>query len=81
MKKIWKWLKESNRAKHLAYGAAVGAGANDAYCAAYAGAGVASALEFKDRQWGGRWDWVDWSLTVAGVAAGYAARHMIMTNV
>lgn len=70
MKKLLKWLKESNRLKHLSGGIIIGFGADDNYCAAYAGIGVASALEFKDRAWGGKWDWIDWSLTVAGVIIG-----------
>ena len=74
MKKIIAWLNASNRWKHLAGGVAIGIGANSAYCAAYAGIGVAAAMELKDRQWGGKWDWIDLGLTVAGVAIGYAAR-------
>lgn len=74
MKKIIAWLKVSNRWKHLAGGVAIGIGANTAYCAAYAGIGVAAAMELKDRQWGGKWDWIDLSLTVAGVAIGYGVR-------
>lgn len=68
------WLRESNRWKHLAGGFAVGLGADGPYCAAYAGTGVAAALELKDRQWGGRWDWTDFALTVAGTAAGWGLR-------
>jgi len=48
MKKIIEWLGDSNRWKHLLGGVLVGAGANDIYCAAYAGIGIAGALEFKD---------------------------------
>lgn len=73
-----KWLKESNRWKHLVGGIIIGAGANDAYCAAYAGAGAASALELKDKLHGNKWDWVDWSLTLCGVAAGYSIRTVII---
>ena len=39
MKKVIKWLKESNRYKHLIGGVLIGAGANSLYCAAYAGMG------------------------------------------
>lgn len=52
MKTVIKWLKESNRYKHLIGGVLIGAGANSLYCAAYAGIGVATALELKDRMWG-----------------------------
>ena len=56
MKKVIKWLKESN--KHLMGGMLSGAGANSLYCAAYAGIGVATALELKDRMWGGKAEWI-----------------------
>ena len=78
MKKIWNWLKDSNRVKHLGYGALVGFGANSWYCAEYAGIGVAGALELKDHLWGGKPDWVDFVLTVAGVNIGYTIRYFVL---
>jgi hypothetical protein len=78
MRKLFKWLKESNRYKHLLGGIAIGAFANSLYCAAYAGIGVATALELKDKLWGGKFDFVDLSLTLAGVAIGYGVRIMII---
>lgn len=78
MNKLFKWLKESNRYKHLLGGIAIGAFANSLYCAAYAGIGVATALELKDKLWGGKFDLVDLSLTLAGVAIGYGVRIMII---
>lgn len=78
LKKSYEWLKDSNRSKHLVGGTIVGLGANDLYCAAYAGIGVASALEFKDKLWGGKWDWIDWVMTVTGVAIGYTIRILIL---
>lgn len=74
MKKIIIWLKESNHYRHLIGGIGIGLCSDDLYCAAYAGIGIASALEFKDKTWGGEWDWADWGLTVAGVAIGYGIR-------
>jgi hypothetical protein len=71
---IINWLKSSNRWKHLLGGVLIGIGANSAYCAAYAGLGIASALELKDKLWGGKWDWIDWALTVGGVTIGYLIR-------
>lgn len=70
--KIKSWLGTSNRGRHLAGGMAMGFFACGWWTAAYAGIGVASALELKDKLWGGRWDWVDWCCTVAGVAMGAA---------
>ena len=78
MKKLFTWLKESNRYKHLLGGIAIGAFANSFYCAAYAGVGVATALELKDKMWGGKFDIVDLSLTLAGTAIGYGVRIMII---
>ena len=78
MRKLFTWLKESNRYKHLLGGIAIGAFANSLCCAAYAGIGVATALELKDKMWGGKFDLVDLSLTLAGVAIGYGVRIMII---
>lgn len=78
MRKLFTWLKESNRYKHLLGGIAIGAFANSLYCAAYAGVGVATALELKDKLWGGKFNFVDLSLTLAGAAIGYGVRIMII---
>lgn len=78
MRKLFTWLKASNRYKHLLGGMAIGAFANSLYCAAYAGIGVATALELKDKLWGGKFDLVDLSLTLAGVAVSYGVRIMII---
>lgn len=77
MRKIWEWLNESKRIKHLGLGAVYGLAANDWYCAAYGGAGVSLALEFKDGQWGGKPDIIDAVLTLGGVMAGYGIRVLI----
>ena len=45
--------------------------------AAYAVTLAASALEFKDIQWGGKWDWTDWPMTVLGGAAGYGLHLLV----
>ena len=68
------FLTTSNRHKHLLGGVVIGALANTPYCAAYAGVGVASALELKDKLWGGKPDVVDWAITIVGVALGYGLR-------
>lgn len=57
-----------------------GFAADDWYCAAYGGLGVAGALELKDVLWSNSWkswDGIDFSLTVVGVAAGYGTRVLI----
>lgn len=70
MKKILAWLQESHRLTHFGGGIAIGFFANSNYCAAYAGGGVAAALELKDKLWGGKWDWIDFGLTLAGAVVG-----------
>lgn len=77
MKKLIDWFRNSNRWKHVVGGLVIGFCADGLYCAAYSGIGVASAIELKDKLWGGKWDWVDWSLTVAGVAAGWLLHSLI----
>lgn len=77
MKKIFDWLKSSNRWKHLLGGVLIGLGANSFYCAVYAGAVAAGALELKDKLHGGYWDWFDCVLTVAGAAVGGGIRLII----
>ena len=77
MKRIWQWLKDSNRLKHLLLGVGVGLGANDWYCTEYVGVGVAGSLEFKDYQCGGKPDWIDFTLTFVGVNIGYTIRYFV----
>ena len=77
MKKIIDWLLESNRWKHLGLGFVYGLAADDWYCAIYGGAGVAGALEFKDYQWGGKPDVIDFALTFVGVMAGFGIRSFV----
>jgi hypothetical protein len=77
MKKIIAWLKESHRWQHLAGGLVIGLASDSTYCAAFAGLGIASALEFKDKACGGKWDWIDWSLTLAGVFVGRLIRIIL----
>ena len=74
MKNLLRWLKESNRLSHLIGGVCIGLFSDNLYCAAYAGIGVASALELKDKMWGGSWDWKDLGLTVLGVSVGFSIR-------
>jgi hypothetical protein len=40
--------------------------------------GVATALEFKDHQWGGRWDWLDWTCTMLGGVVGQALQLLLL---
>lgn len=59
------WLKESNRLKHFLYAIPIGY-LFTILCVL----GVASRLEFKDRQYGNQWDWLDWLATMLGGMVG-----------
>ena len=73
----WRWMKESNRVKHLCGGFFVGVLADGWYCGLYAGAGVGAALEYKDGAYGDKWDWTDLGMTVIGAAVGQAVRQVL----
>lgn len=77
MKNIISWLKESHRLTHIGGGVVIGLLSDDNYCVALAGIGVASSLELKDKLWGGKFDWVDWSLTLGGVIVGRLIRAVL----
>lgn len=73
------WFLKSNRWKHFIGGLIIGALADTIYCASLAGIGTAGALEFKDKQHGGKWDWVDFVITIAGVIIGYTLRYTLIS--
>lgn len=66
------WFKQSNRWKHLVYGFLVSLVVGFAFTC-----GAAAGMEFKDKQWGGKWDWIDFWLTVAGAWFGLMIRLLI----
>lgn len=59
------WLKESNREKHLCYAIPIGF-----IFTILAVLGCAFGMEFKDKQWGGKFDWLDIAATMIGGAIG-----------
>lgn len=67
------WLKESNRLKHFLYAIPIGY-LFTILCVL----GVASGLEFKDRQYGNQWDWLDWLATVLGGMVGQLLQIIII---
>ena len=73
MKNRWSWISESNRLKHLLYAIPIGL-VFTILCVL----GVASGMEFKDRQWGGKWDWLDWLATMLGGIIGQALQIIIL---
>lgn len=60
-----KWLKESNRMKHLFYAIPIGL-----FFTILAVIGCAFGMEFKDTQYGGEFDWLDIAATVIGGVIG-----------
>ena len=60
-----KWLKESNRIKHLLYAIPIGF-----LFTILAVLGCAFGMEFKDRQYGNKFDWLDIAATMIGGAIG-----------
>lgn len=67
------WIKESNRPKHFLYGMCVGV-IFTILCVL----GVASGLEFKDKQYGNQWDWLDWVATMLGGIVGQLLQILII---
>jgi hypothetical protein len=67
-----KWLSESNRTKHLLYAIPI-AIVFTILCVL----GVATALEFKDKQYGNMFDWLDWTATMIGGIIGQIIQILI----
>ena len=68
-----KWIKESNRWKHLIGGFILGL-VLTVLCAL----GCAGGMEFKDKQYGGKWDWLDILATLLGGLIGQAVQAFII---
>lgn len=67
------WLLESNRKKHLLY----------AIPAAFIGTilystGLAFGMEFKDKQYGGKFDWLDIAATEIGGLVGQTLQIVLI---
>ena len=67
------WLRESNRDKHFIYG----------LCAAVVLTvlftfGLAIGMEFKDRQYGNKFDWLDVVATVLGGLIGQVIQVLLI---
>lgn len=67
------WLLESNREKHFLY-----AIPSAFLLTVLFAAGLAVGMEFKDRQWGGRFDWLDLLATVLGGLVGQALQLLVL---
>ena len=68
------WINESNRIKHLLYAIPAGALLTILFAA-----GLAVGMEFKDRAYGGKWDWLDIAATLIGGLIGQAIQIGVLT--
>lgn len=67
------WFTKSNRWKHFVFAILVGL-VFTILCVL----GCASGMEFKDYQWGGKPDIVDWACTMAGGLVGQLIQILII---
>ena len=67
------WLKESNRQKHLLYAITIGL-----VFTILAVLGCAFGMEFKDREYGNKFDWLDIAATMIGGAIGQLLQIIII---
>lgn len=67
------WIQESNREKHLVYAIPCGILFGFLFVA-----GLGAGMEFKDKQYGGKWDWLDFAATMIGGAIGELIRLIII---
>ena len=67
------WLTESNRMKHFLYAIPCGVFLTILFVC-----GLAAGMEFKDKQWGGKWDWLDILATLLGGLIGQAIQACII---
>ena len=67
------WLKESNRIKHLLYAIPIGL-----VFTILAVLGCAFGMEFKDRQCGNSFDWLDIAATMIGGAVGQVLQIILI---
>lgn len=67
------WINESNRQKHFLFAIPIGL-VFTILCVL----GVASGMEFKDKQYGGKWDWLDWLATMLGGMVGQVIQGVII---
>lgn len=67
------WFLTSNRWKHFLYAIPCGL-IFTILCVL----GLASGMEFKDKLYGNKWDWVDWWCTIAGGVIGQGIQLLIL---
>lgn len=67
------WILKSNREKHFLYAIPCAFLFTILFVA-----GLASGMEFKDHQCGGKWDWLDWIATILGGIFGQVLQILII---
>lgn len=67
------WLKESNREKHLLYAIPIGF-----VFTILAVLGCALGMEFKDQQYGNKFDWLDIAATMIGGIIGQLLQVLLI---
>lgn len=67
------WIKESNRPKHLLYAIPIGL-----VFTILAVLGCAFGMEFKDKEYGNKFDWLDIAATMIGGAIGQLLQIVII---
>ena len=67
------WLKESNRQKHLLYAIPIGL-----VFTILSVLGCAFGMEFKDKEYGNKFDWLDIAATMIGGAIGQLLQIIII---
>lgn len=68
------WLAESNRFKHFIFAIPVGI-----LLTLLGVIGIAIGMEFKDKQYGGKWDWLDFLATILGGIIGQITQIIIIS--
>lgn len=68
-----KWFLESNRPKHFIY-----AIPSAFLLTILFAAGLAVGMEFKDKQYGGKWDWLDLIATLLGGLVGQILQALVI---
>ncbi len=67
------WIRESNRPKHFLYAIPIGL-----IFTILAVIGCAFGMEFKDREYGNKFDWLDIAATMIGGAIGQLLQIIII---
>lgn len=70
------WIRESNRPKHLLYAIPIGL-----VFTILAVLGCAFGMEFKDKQYGNKFDWLDIAATMIGGLIGQILQVLIIVSI